>query len=108
MARPTRVQVTGVGTSAVIPVDVNKDPTSIGAAVKINSGTATFQVQHTFDDVWSPTFNPLTAVWYNHPTLVGSANVDGNYMAPPTGIRLNVTVSSGGVVELTVVQAGIA
>lgn len=106
MARPTRVTVTGIGVSAVVPVDVNKDPTSIGVGVKI-SATATFQVQHTFDDIWSPTFNPATAIWYNHPTLVGAANVDGNYMAPPTGIRLNVSASTGDV-TMTVVQAGIA
>jgi hypothetical protein len=106
MSRPVRVSVTGVGVSPVVAVDVNRDaPCSIGAAVIVN-GAVTFQVQHTFDDIWSPTFNPATATWFPHPTLTGSANVDGNYMAPPTGIRLNVSAGAG-TATLVVVQSGI-
>lgn len=105
--RPVRVTVTGVAVSAPIPIDQYQAPTNIGLAVIIVSGTATYTVEHTFDDVWDPDFNPATATWFPHPTLVTlTADADGNYAAPPIACRLNVTVSSGGDVQFDVVQAG--
>jgi hypothetical protein len=103
--RPVSVTVTGSPqTSAVIVPDVNKAPFAIGAGVKV-TGTITFQVQHTFDDVFDPAFNPATAVWYNHPTLTGSTNVDSNYAFAVRGIRLSTSAGTGSA-TLTLVQAG--
>ena len=105
--RPVRVEVTGVAVSVPIPIDQYQAPTNIGLAVDILSGTATYTVEHTFDDVWDPAFNPATAKWFPHPTLAAqTADADGNYAAPPIACRLNVTISSGGIVRFTVVQAG--
>jgi len=107
--RPVRVEVTGVGVSAPIPLDQYQSPTNVGLAVDILTGTATYTVQHTFEDVFAVGFNPATAKWFDHPTLVGLvADADGNYSAPPIACRLNVAVSSGGTVGFTVVQAGAA
>ena len=105
--RPVRVEVTGVDVSAPIPIDQYLNPTNIGLAVVILSGTATYTVEHTMDDVFDENFNPATATWFPHPTMEDLvANADGNYAFPPTACRLNVTISSGGDVRLNVIQAG--
>lgn len=105
--RPVRVTVTGVDVSAPIPIDQYLNPTNIGLGVVI-SATATYTVEHTFDDVWDENFNPATATWFPHPTLDGlTANADGNLAFPPTAVRLNVSASTGDV-TLNLIQAGAA
>jgi hypothetical protein len=104
--RPVRVSVTGVGVSAPIPVNLHQTPFAIGLGVKV-TGTVTYSVQHTFDDVYDPAFSPATAVWYNHPTLNALVvNADSNYAFPVTAIRLNNTLGTGSA-TLTAIQAGI-
>lgn len=97
---------TGAGASAVSPMNLNTSPFNVGFGV-IVSGTANYTVQHTFDDVFSPTFNPSTATWFDHPTIASqAATADGNYAFPVTGIRLLVN-SGGGTATLVLLQAGI-
>lgn len=108
--RPTRTAVAGVAVGAVIVLDHYATNPIVALGVKIDVGdTATYKVEHTFDDVFSPTFNPATAIWYPHATLNNlSANADGNYAYPPAACRLNVSAHTGpGNVTLTVNQAGI-
>ena len=103
--RTVRVSTNGVSVSSVIPVDRYLAPANIALGVVVN-GAATFTVQHTFDDVFAPTFNPATATWFNHPTMTALAvNTDGNYAYPPTGVRLNQTAGAGSAI-LTLNQAG--
>lgn len=102
--RTVRQTVTGVDVSPPIPIDQYLT-TTIGLAL-VFGGAGTATVEHTFDDVFAEDFDPLTATWFDHETLVGlSANEDGNYFAPPTACRLNVTVGPGPV-TLIVNQAG--
>ncbi len=97
---------TGVGATEVSPMNLNTSPFNIGFAVVV-TGTVNYTVQHTFDDVFSTTYNPSTATWFNHPTVAAlGANADGNYAFPVTGIRLLVN-SGGGTARLTLLQAGI-
>jgi len=97
---------TGAGASAVSPMNLNTSPFNVGFAV-IVSGTVNYTVQHTFDDVYSPTFNAGTATWFAHPTIASlAANADGNYAFPVTAIRLLVN-SGGGTATLVLLQAGI-
>lgn len=104
--RPTSVSVTGVGTSSVVVPDYLSSPTNVGVGCVV-SGTATYTVEHTFDDVFSSSFNPATATWIANTGLTGkTANADGNYAFPVRGIRLNIA-SGTGTVTMTVVQ-GIA
>lgn len=105
MARPWTVTVTGTGESAVYPVDIHREG-GIAMGVTI-SATATFKVQHTFDDVFAAGFTPAGATWFDHPSLGGSANEDSNYAYLPRGIRLNVSASTGSV-TLTVMPMGIS
>ena len=103
--RAVRVTTSGVSVSPPIPIDQYLNPTNIGLAVVIN-GAVTYTVEHTFDDVYATDFDPLTATWFPHPTLQGqSANMDGNFAFPPTGVRLNQTAGAGSAI-LNLIQAG--
>lgn len=102
---PVVVTVTGVTTSRVIIPDWRCVPFAVGIGTVLTSGTATWSVEHTFDDTFDPLFNPATAAWFpNSGITAKSANTDGNYAFPVRGIRLNVTASTGSV-TMTVVQA---
>lgn len=102
--RPIRVVVTGVDVSAPIPMDYVASIFNVGVGCVI-SATATYTVEHTFDDVWSPTFNPATATWFPNSGLTAkAANTDGNYAFAVTAIRLNVAASTG-TVTMTLVQS---
>jgi hypothetical protein len=99
----------GVGVTAPLVINTNITPLNIGFGV-IVAGTATYTVQHTFDDVFASGFDVSTAVWFNHPTIVDqTTNQDGNYAFPITAVRLNVTAVSSGVSGATMklIQAGI-
>ena len=93
---------TGTGSSSAIVVNTNTNPINIGFGV-IVTGTATYTVQHTFDD---PAVGFST--WFDHPTVADqTTNQDGNYAFPVTGIRLTVTAGNGNA-TLKLIQAGIA
>jgi len=107
--RPIRVTVSSAAASNVIPLDQYISPFNIGLGVSLSAGASlTYTVQHTFDDVFSSTFDPATANWFSHATMVSkTTSFDGNYAYPVTAIRLNVTVYTSGSATMTVVQAGI-
>lgn len=101
--RPISVTVSGAGVSSPIPMDYTANQFSVGVGCKI-SATATYTVEHTFDDVYATTFNPSTATWWPNSGLTAkTANADGNYAFPVRAVRLNVA-SSTGTVTMTVIQ----
>lgn len=108
--RPIRVVVGSQTASRTIPLDQYISPFNIGLGVSLSAGASlTYTVQHTFDDVWSPDFDPATANWFSHATMTNkNTSFDGNYAYPVTAIRLNVTAWTSGTATLTAVQAGIA
>lgn len=93
-----------VGGSIPIPIDKNLTPTSIGLGVVI-TGTVDFNVQHTFDDIWGSASAILT--WFDHPTLMGVATLDGNLAFPPQAVRI-LTNSGDGTAEFDLIQSGAA
>jgi hypothetical protein len=104
--RPVTVSQTGAGSTVVVPPDIYVSPCNIALGVVV-TGTVNYTVQHTFDDVFAPTFTPGSAIWFNHPTLAAqTANADSNYAFPPRGIRLTVN-SGSGTAALTIVQSGV-
>lgn len=107
--QPIRVTLSSATVSNPIPLDRYISPFNVGLGVAISvGGSLTYSVQHTFDDVFSPTFNPATAAWFTNATLVAkTASADGNYAFPVTAIRLNVTTYISGSVMLSIVQAGL-
>lgn len=95
------VSKTGTGSSDSLVMNTNQTPFNVGFGV-IVSGTVNYTVQHTFDD-------PATgfSTWFSHPTVAGlTANADGNYAFPVTGIKVLVN-SGSGTATLKLVQAGI-
>jgi hypothetical protein len=100
--RPQVVSKTGTGETAVVVVDHYRNPFNIGFAVVV-SGTITYTVQHTFDDVLD---SSVTPTWFSHLAAFGlSSSVDGNYAFPVRGIRVSNTAGAG-TTTLTVIQAG--
>ena len=104
--RPVYQTVTGVDVSVPIPVDQYIGSTAIAIACII-SATATYTVEHTFDDVFDENFNPATATWFTTPGFDGpeTTNQDGTIVSPPAAVRLNVSASTGDV-QIVVRQAG--
>lgn len=102
----TTTDASGAATTSVVcRPDVHTSPFNIGFGV-IVTGTVNYTVQHTFDDVWSSSFNPATATWFDHATVAGeTTNQDGNYAYPVNGIRLRQASGSGSCV-MKITQAG--
>lgn len=95
--------VSAVGSSAAIPMDTYISPFNVGFGVVI-TGTPTYTVQHTFDNVLD---DSVTPVWFSHPTVVDKlVSADGNYAFPVAAIKLVMTAGTG-TAKLTVIQAGL-
>lgn len=106
--RPVSVSVSSATTSALVVLDHYSSPATVALGVKIVGTSATYKVEHTFDDPFDPAFTPAGAVWMDHATLVAkTANADGNYAYPPRACRLSVSAIVAAVVTLTVNPAGI-
>ncbi len=102
-----KISQTGVGTSNYIPVDVDVYFFLLTNSTVL-TGTATYTIQATVDDVFAPDFNPSTADWL---PLAGAftnltAGTRLNSGIPVTAVRLLVSSGSGTVV-LSLRQAGI-
>ena len=108
MATPIRVTVSSATASQVIPMNTYAVPFNVGIGCDVSAGASlTYTVQHTFDDVQSPSFNPSTATFFSNSTIVAqTGDKDGNYAYPVTGIRLLVTAWTSGSVTMTVIQSG--
>ena len=93
--------VTNVGSSAVLSLDPRQAPFSVGFAAVVSSGTPTYSVEYTYDDVQASSPTP---VWYTHTAASGATtNKDGAITSPCAAVR--VTISSGsGTVRLVVLQ----
>jgi hypothetical protein len=100
--RPQEITRTGTGTTAWIPLNYRQSPFNVGFGAVIVSGTATYSVQHTFDDVFDTTVTPVA---FDNATVVGAtANANSSYQFPIRAIRLNVTAGTSPVVKLTILQ----
>lgn len=97
---------TGVGRSAVHVPDTFLNPFNIGLGCVVVSGSATYTVQHTFENAMAEGFNPATATWFDNSGLTDKTdNANGNYAYPVNGISLNIT-SGTGTVTVYILQAG--
>jgi hypothetical protein len=103
--RPVTYSITGVGTSNVDPTDHYVSPFNVALSVVV-TGTITYTVQYTFDNVFASNFDPATATWTDHPSLTTqSTTKDSNIAYPVRGIRLKTTAGTG-TATLTIIQAG--
>ena len=98
--RPQVIKVSGVAMSAWIPVDYKQSPFSVGLGAVV-SGTITYDIEHTFDDVFTAGVTPVA---FKHSVMVSqTTNKDGNYAFPIRAIRVNNTAGTGDV-TLTILQ----
>ncbi len=103
--RPIAISQTGPGQSAVIPLDYLIAPFQVGIGCKV-TGTATFTVEHCYDDPFAPGFTPAGATWFPSTDFTAkTASADGGYTRPVRAVRLNVA-SGSGKVDMVVLQAG--
>lgn len=113
MARPIRQSFAPGAPAANTPIILNVSPRTgvtfnVGFAVDLSAGAnLTYKVQHTFDDVFAANFDPATATWYDHPTIVSkTADDNGNYQSPVAAVRVNITAWTSGSLVFTVIQQG--
>lgn len=103
--RPAQITVTGVNTSAAVPLDIYLTPMEVGVKLTPGAG-ATVSAQYTLDDVFDPTVTPT---WFDVPVaaLVGATGVvAGSVKIPMTALRINQTVGAT-LSRMRVVQMGI-
>jgi hypothetical protein len=105
--RPVRVTLTAAGVSAPIILDTYRAPFSVGIGVT-KTGTVSYSVQYTYDDVFSSSFDPTTAGWFTMSGFPGgtAASADGTISSPVTAVRLNAATITSGSLVMTVIQAG--
>jgi|SanBayMetagenome_1026888.scaffolds.fasta_scaffold11551_5 hypothetical protein len=101
------ISKTGTGSSSIYAVDYFRCPVNVGIQAVL-SGTATYTVEYTLDDITSDSFSASTATWTGATAdLTGaSASKNGLLTVPCRGIRLTIASGTGSVVA-TICQAGI-
>lgn len=100
----------GAAVSTVHIPDQFRNPFNIGLGSAVTTGTATYTIEHTFDDVLSPDWVAASGNWATNSGWTGSKTaadglVSGNYAYPVGGIRINISAGTG-TVTLWIRQAG--
>ena len=99
--RPKTIQVTGVGTSAWVPVDFYKLPVNISLHAQV-TGTITGTIEYTVSDVWDPAVTPVAFPVTGMSGI--SANTPGNIAFPIRAVRINNSAGTG-TLALTIMQS---
>jgi hypothetical protein len=82
-------------------MDREQAPFNVGIGCVV-TGTATYNVEHTFDDVQNAAVTPT---WFQNTALNGqTGTAQGSYSFPVAALRLNVTAGAG-TVTMTVLQS---
>lgn len=106
--RPASSNAVGsVAASNPVVLDYRGSGPKYGVAVDI-TGTLTYSVQYTLDDVFAPGYVPGSGLWFNVPVaaLVGAtADQSGEITIPCTALRVNVTAWTSGTATLRVVPS---
>ena len=105
MTRPITRTVSSQAASTPIALNTQvKSPFSVTLLADL-TGTATFSVQYTLDDVFDNAYVPANGVWTAVTNMSGlTADGAGTLTSPVTAVRLNVSAFTSGSVTLTVVQ----
>ena len=102
--RPMKVVLSSATTSIPLPINWrHPNQFNVGIGVVI-TGTATYKVQHTFDNPWDTTVTPT---WFDQAECPQvNVNKYFNYDFPIAAVRLNVTAYTSGTITMTVISAG--
>lgn len=106
----------GTTYSPAYPIDTYENPCNIGIGVMLlyGTGSAIYDVQHTFSDPWTinlnanPTENTAaTGVWANNSVLSSAtATGDTNYAFPPRAIRFALRAAASASITGVIQQSG--
>lgn len=100
--RPKKITVSAVTASAWLPVDYKQDPMNLSVGCVVVSGTATYSVEYTYDDIFDTTVTPVA---FSLSTITAqTTSKDGAINLPVRAIRLNVTAGISPVVTMTMIQ----
>lgn len=102
---PISVSKTGTGRSAVIAVDNFLNPFNVGIGATL-SGTATYNIEYSFDDPMDAGYVAANATWFVAPNFSGlTASTGGSFTVPCKAICINITADTG-TVTAQIVQSG--
>ena len=80
----------------------NISPMALGIGVILVSGTATYKVQHSYQD--GSTSHPT--LWFDNSAGAKTASSEATYSTPVATIRILISASASGVLSGNIVQAG--
>lgn len=107
--KQVKVVATAGGQSIGNPIPLDRYLEGAPLVACTVSGTATYTVEHTFDNILSPLGPSVAnAIWFPHSdTAMVSAttNQESNFISAPVAVRLKVFTGSGEVV-MSLIQSG--
>lgn len=106
-AGATEAGVNGLAESKWFVVNYRGSDFNIGFGVNVVSGTLTYAVQHTFNNILASTYSVGDETVYTHDAVTGkSADEDGNYTNTISALRLAFTAHTSGSAVINVAQSG--
>lgn len=107
MPAPVKISQTGIGSSGIYKFNYMICGTAV-AIQAVLTGTATYSIQFTLDDVEAKDFDPSTANWGTLAGVLTNATTSRNsfFIAPFQAIRINISSGTGTVVA-TFCQSGV-
>ncbi len=107
--RPTVLSLSdasgGAKVTVPVPIDRNLNPVNIGLSVVV-TGTATYSVQYTLDDVFSSSYSAASGAWIAQTGQSGATATAITVLTiPVSAVRATQTAGNGSIV-FTVIQAG--
>jgi len=95
MGKPVRISVTGVATSAPVPLSTLTDsPFNVTLGVYGGAG-CTYTVQFTLDDIFASGYVAGSGTWIDHPDATSqTGNTVVMLVSPVTAVRLNQTIGA--------------
>jgi hypothetical protein len=103
--RPQSVTQSGVGTSALLCPDTNRNPFRVDFVAKVGGTVTDFAIEYTKDNPFAPDFDPGTATWFPTTVTGASATAEGSIQTTARAVRINIDTGDGSV-ELTLLQPG--
>lgn len=106
MSKPVSISTSGVSVSSVVGLCHYIAPFSVSVLTTV-TGTVTYSLEYTSDDIQAAGFNPATANWQEHPMMT-DATASGlvEFTSPVVAVRLNQSAGAGSVAG-KVTQAGL-
>lgn len=97
---------TSLASTPWVPLDVTQLPFSCGVAAVLVSGSANYDLEHTYSDIST---NSTAQVAFNNATMAAkTATSDVGISIPVRAVRLDINSHTSGVMQLTVIQPAAA